>query len=38
MAGPGVLPRKNTLGWDGINESGRGEAAEKECKRGAAGT
>lgn len=31
----GVLPRKqNTLGWGGINETGRGEGVEKEYNRG----
>lgn len=35
MACSGVLPRKqNTLGWGGINESGRGEGEEEECNRG----
>ncbi len=35
VAFAGVLPRKqNTLGWGGINESGRGEGVEEECSRG----
>ena len=35
MAFSGVLPRKqNTLGWGGINESGRGEGVEEECSGG----